>query len=461
MNCPDKSIVAHQFVSVGSRRVMFPTPFGLHTKHMFAAYLRDSTLTMSALLVIALSMDLAQYLIGVLTADRGDSALGSMLYLGWYISLRSTDIVTEFLPLACFFGVFVAEVRHTLSHERMIMLITGRAPFQCLSPLALFAVMIGLIELMLIIYLRPAAVMQQTTAHLGHYGEIFDRGPTAGRKWIATGNTLIRAEIEFVSSPQLREVQIFRMGNEHQLREVIVAASAAAVDDGENWILRDGWRWSLEPGVAASGSLQTELPDRGGAASEARFSSEKIVLDVNPLWLRNFGIEPKYLPDEVFRKLAGLDLHPSSAYATWAQARFAIPVAAAAMVLMAGALSLLLLTSEIRFRAIFIGTLAGFVAHLLIRLLLVLGDHGWIYPMLAAWFVPVLLLSSSFAVLQLVRRGNPHTVRIPISGYDTQSHGKTGAEIAAADFWARDDRLTTAFHQDSAVFDDISPIDET
>lgn len=41
MNCPDKSIVAHQFVSAGSRRVMFPTPFGLHTKHMFAAYLRD------------------------------------------------------------------------------------------------------------------------------------------------------------------------------------------------------------------------------------------------------------------------------------------------------------------------------------------------------------------------------------------------------------------------------------
>jgi lipopolysaccharide export LptBFGC system permease protein LptF len=197
---------------------------------------------------------------------------------------------------------------------------------------------------------------------------------------------------------------------------VIVAASAAAVDDGKNWILRDGWRWSLEPGGAASGSLQTELPDRGEAASEARFSSEKIVLDVNPLWLRNFGIEPKYLPDQVFRKLAGLALHPNSAYATWAQARFAIPVAAAAMVLMAGSLSLLLLTSEIRFRAIVFGTLAGFVAHLLTRLLLVLGDHGWIYPMLAGWFVPVLLLSSSFAVLQLVRRGNPHTVRIPISG---------------------------------------------
>ena len=47
--------------------------------------------------------------------------------------------------------------------------------------------MIGLIEFILIIYLRPAAVMQQTAAHLGHYGEIFDRGPTAGPKWIATG----------------------------------------------------------------------------------------------------------------------------------------------------------------------------------------------------------------------------------------------------------------------------------
>jgi lipopolysaccharide export system permease protein len=406
MNRLDKSIGAYQFVPAGYRRVMFPTPFGLHTKHMFAAYLRDTTLMMSALLVIALSMDLAQYLVGVLTAVRGDSALGSMLYLGWYITLRSTDIVTEFLPLACFFGVFVAEIRHTLSHERLIMLITGRAPFQCLAPLALFAVMIGLIELILIVYLRPAAVMQQTAAHLGHYGDIFDRGPTAGPKWIVAGDTLIRADIEFVSSPQLRKVQIFRMSNEHQLREVIVAASATAVDDGKNWILYDGWRWSLEPGLTASGSPQTPLPDRG-AADETRFSSDKIMLDVTPLRLRYFGIEPKYLPDGVFRKLANLALHPNSAFATWAQARLAIPVAAAAMVLMAGTLSLLLLTSEIRFWTIFIVTLAGFVTHLLTRLLLVLGDHGWIYPIMSGWFVPVLLLSGSFAVMQLARRSNP------------------------------------------------------
>ena len=403
MNRAD-GIIAYQVGPVGYKRAMFPTPFGLHTRHMFAAYLRDTTLTMSGLLVIALSMDLAQYLVGVLAAHRGDSALGRTFYLGWYIALRSTDIVTEFLPLACFFGVFVTEVRHTLSHERLIMLITGRAPSQCLAPLALFALMIGLIQFILIVHLRPMAVMQQTAAHLGHYGEIFDRSSTAGRKWIVTGDTIIQAKIEFSSSPQLREVQIFRMGSEHKLREVIVAASASAVDDGKFWILRDGWRWSIEPGLIVSDSPQTQLLDRAAVAGEARFNSETIVLDVDPLWLRNFGIEPKYLPDGVFRKLAGLDMHLDSAYATWAQARLAIPVTAAAMVLTAGILSLLLLTNEISFLAGFVITLAGFVVHLFTRLLLVLGDHGWIYPTLAGWLVPFLILASSFIGLQLTRR---------------------------------------------------------
>ena len=95
-------------------------------------------------------------------------------------------------------------------------------------------------------------------------------------------------EIDFVSSPQLREVQIFRMGNEHQLREVIVAASAAAVDDGKNWILRDGWRRQLEPGVAASGSLQRSCLIAAGQPAKRDLAAKKSCSTSIPLLAAQF-----------------------------------------------------------------------------------------------------------------------------------------------------------------------------
>lgn len=380
----------------GMLRLIFPAPFGWHTKYMLATYLRGMFLVLSGVLVIALSIDLAHFLPGVLAADPGDTVAGSALHLGWYIALRVVDQATEFLPLACFLGVLWSEARHTSSRERLIVSITGRAPFQCLAPLVLLAVLTGTSELILVLYLRPVAVMRQAAEHLGSYGERFDRRPTTQPKWLAATDTLLQANIDFTSPPALRDVRLYRTNQEHRLREIIEAKSATPIDGAKEWLFLDGERWTINPD--ASSPLTPS--EAAGLSNEGKFARLRIALDIDPLWLRNFGIDAKYLPRGTFDALAGVSFQPDSEYRTWSQARYAIPVATGAMGIMAGSLSLLLLASEIRLQALLVVLAAGYAAHLLTKLLLLLGDHAWIRPVLAAWLVPVLILACPLAVLQ-------------------------------------------------------------
>jgi lipopolysaccharide export system permease protein len=378
---------------------MFPAPFGWHAKHMLAAYLRDTFLVMSIVLVVALSMDLAQYLGSVLAAAGDNSAFGSALFLGWYLAIRSIDRVAEFLPFAIFFGVYWAEIRQTISGERLIVLITGRAPLQCLAPLVWFSLLMGSLELALVVYLRPVAVMRQTTAHVGMYGERFNREPTSEKKWIATGNGLIQANIDY-SSPALRDVQFFRMDSEHRVHEIIDASSATPINGDGIWLFHDGRQRTIRPipSALSNASQLRSPPGLAETSNEVGFTSKAVALEIDPLWLRYFGIPPKFLPIEIFYALADVKFYPDNEYRTWAHGRISIPIAAGGMALLAGSLCLMLLANEIWLPAIFGIGLTGFAAHVLTTLFLAMGDHGWLHPALAAWLIPVLILLCPLAI---------------------------------------------------------------
>jgi lipopolysaccharide export system permease protein len=384
-------------------RQSFSAPFWLHTRYMLKTYWQDSFLITSAVLAVALSMDLSHYLGEVLAADHSGTILGTMFYLGWYIELRSADQIAEFLPLVSFLGVLWAEVRLTTSGERLIILLTGRAPFQCLAPLFIFAAMIGLLEYMLIVHWRPNAVMLQTAAHLGMYGDKFDRDATAQPKWFAAGNDLIRADINFTSPPTLSNIQLFQMAADHRLREVVVATSARPIDGGNNWLFQEGQRWKVNPNGSVSSSA-LDLPISSPNAVEMSFSSAVMPLNVNPIWLRYFGINARYLPDSVFRILADVNFEPRSEYDTWSQARLSIPVGAGGMVVLAGCLSALLLINEVRLSVIFVLVAVGYLAHFFTKLSLILGDYGWISPVVAGWFVPVVVLLCPLGILGYSRK---------------------------------------------------------
>lgn len=368
-------------------RQLVPAPFGCHTRFVFAAYFRDTFLLLSIVLIVAISIDLTKQISGILSVVSADTLFDRTLFIGWYLVLRAADRAAEFLPFACFFGVLWAEMQQTLSGERLAVSISGRAPMQCLIPLVLFAVLSGFLQFVLLVFLRPAAVMEQTVLRVGEYGQTFDRSKVSQPEWIVAGDNLVRANIEFTSPPVLHNVRIIQFDSNRKVRSIVDADYAAPIAGEKLWVAHDGHLRKVQSGDL----IQTT------------FTEKQISLDIDPLWLRYFGIGAQYLPNDIFNALGRVRFSPDSDYRTWAQARFGIPVTTAAMVTLAGALSLLFLALEIRLTPLAGIVLAGYGAFIGDGIMLVFGQHGWLHPILAVWIAPFVVLIFPIAFFNLLR----------------------------------------------------------
>ena len=160
-------------------RRMLPAPLGWHTRAMLSTYARHASLATCAIVALAVSIDLTLFLSKILVVVSEWPKFWG-ISVAWYVVLRATDFLAELLPLTCFVGVFWAEVVHTLSQERLVVWLSGRAVQQCLVPVLLFGTMVGFAEIALNVYLRPLAVMQMAINHLGSYGERFDPRGSVG-----------------------------------------------------------------------------------------------------------------------------------------------------------------------------------------------------------------------------------------------------------------------------------------
>jgi lipopolysaccharide export LptBFGC system permease protein LptF len=381
-------------------RRFLPAPLGWHTRSMIASYCRHTFLVTCGILAIALSIDLTFYLAKVLATAPEWRNVWAAVYLTWYLGLRSTDFLAELLPLACFFGVFWSEIAHTKSQERLVVWLSGRGARQCLVPVLLFGAIVGGAELALNIYIRPVAVMTQVATHLGSYGERFDRRPLSYPQWIASRRDLIQAFVEPGSPPTLRDVRVYRMDEALSLQTVFRAKLAKPLDDG-SWMLIDGHRWTSQIGASQVGS---NLDGRNSAEAEQerRFAQEKLDLNVAPIWINNFRISARYLTNDVFRKLTKVNFFPNSEFRTWNQARYSLSLFCAVMPLLAASLSMLLMAYEVRFAVVCFIAIAGYVTNTVMKLFVLLGEHGYLSPVAAGWSVPtVLLLISAVAVLMV------------------------------------------------------------
>jgi lipopolysaccharide export LptBFGC system permease protein LptF len=387
-------------VDLRLRRAL-PAPFGWHTRHMLREYARHALMALSALITIALLIDLTFFLGKVLAAAPEAAGWRAAAHLVWYMTLRSADFLAELLPLACFLGVLWCEINQTLTRERVIVWLSGRTPLQCLTPILLFGVAIGAAQLALNIWLRPAAVMTQAAAGLGAYGERFSRALTAQTRWLTAGQDLIEARILF-AGPELRDLRLYRMDAAHRLVELIDAESAAPAPDGRGWVLRNGWR-------APVGANAFRLDDPAAAArppqrADQRFAEAVVDIKVDPRWLATLGINARYLRDATFRGLRNADFPSRGEYRTWAHARYAMSFFTAGMALLASCLALLLIPYRLRLWPLLLIALVGYAAHILMKLFLVLGDHDRIAPSLAAWGAPAIVMAAGPIILLIARR---------------------------------------------------------
>jgi lipopolysaccharide export LptBFGC system permease protein LptF len=386
-------------------RVIHLAPMGRHTRYMLAGYLRHVFIVTAVLLAIALTIDLWPQL-SMVAESRGRGALIGIWSVVRFSALRTPGLVAPFFPFATFLGVVWTEVAHTRSGERVLVWNSGRSPIQCLAPVVALSVLLGAIEFAMDAYLGPATMAVQMHERLGLDGQRLDRTRRGANHWIVSPTGLLSAQIEYGPPPVLHNLTFFKRDETGQLTEVDMAAVARQLPGAKQWLLRGGRYWTPALPFESDGARSTAILDNSSGERMVPFSTRTVTLDLDPLWLSVFGMEAQYLPMSVLTKLARADTGPlaKGLYCTRLQALYAETVLPGAMALLASLLSLLLLAYAASWRRVFGIVFAGYLAHFGSKVCLLMGQNGYMPPLVAGWFVPLALTAAACAILLVIER---------------------------------------------------------
>jgi lipopolysaccharide export system permease protein len=392
---------------VGLRAVRLSAT-GLHTRYMLAGYLRHVSMVTSLLLAIALTIDLWPQFHLIAGGSEGRGILSTIWHFLRFSALRAPDLVAPFLPFATFLGVLGTEVAHTRSGERMLVWNSGRSPIRCLTPVILLGVLLGGVEFTIDAYLGPAAMAVQMEERLGLDGQRLDRTRIKDSHWIASSGGLLNTEIEYGPPPVLHHLTLYKLDAHGTLTEVDMAGAARQLPGSDLWLMRDGRSWSSsEEGRPLDGAAQpTPAPGNSVGETMTPFAEQIVRLDIDPLWLSVFGMEPQYLRMPALRALARSDSGPlyTGLYRTRLQTLYGEALLPGAMALLATSLSLLLLAYDTPARALVGILFAGYLAHSGTKACLLMGQNGYMPPVMAGWLVPVALLAGTLATFGVIER---------------------------------------------------------
>ena len=386
------------------------SPAGRHTRYMLAGYLRHVFMGTSVLLAVALTIDLWPQF-HIIASGQVHGALVAIWNVLRFSALRTPDLVAPFLPFATFLGVVWTEMVLTQSGERMLVWNSGRSPIQCLPPVILLAAILGAAEFTMDAYLGPAAMAVQMHERLGLDGQRLDRTRRGDNQWIALSSGLLRAEIEYGPPPVLHHLTFYRRDAAGRLTEVDTATVARRQPRTNLWLMRDGRSWTPEEKPASNETARTTFtPDDSAEDTMAPFTERSVSLNLDPLWLSVFGMETQYLPMHVLQALAPSDRGRQSKglYRTRLQVLYGEALLPGAMALLAASLSMLLLAYGTPLRALIGIVFVGYLAHFGTKACLLMGQNGYMPPVMAGWLVPVGLLGATlaiFGVIELQRSG--------------------------------------------------------
>jgi lipopolysaccharide export system permease protein len=373
-------------------------PIGTYTRTLALTQAGHVGTVLTALVIITLTLDLAPRAERIVAEAGPAGPLGIAGYLLWYLVLRACDTITLVLPLACFLGIWWSEIAFTQSRERIAIWNGGRAPLQSIVPLLIVGTALGALQATALTVLRPTAVGIQIENGIGDYGRRFNRAlhPTE-RHWITLPSHMIQARIDYRNA-RLVDVQLFALSDGGRMTSRVTAASAEPDGREGYWLFRNGSRWT----AAGDGAV----PDPT-TRNEQSFAEERIALPLDPLWLSQFGIEARYLPQSVLSELASRPHIADPSYRSWWHARISQAFLPLGMMLMAAALAARYFAQRIAFKPTMLVGLAGYVMHVLNNVVVWLGHYGQFHPALAAWIVPLGL--NICGVVLLVRLGRPQS----------------------------------------------------
>jgi lipopolysaccharide export LptBFGC system permease protein LptF len=191
------------------------------------------------------------------------------------------------------------------------------------------------------------------------------------------------------------------------LIEVDMAPVARWQQGSDRWVLQNGQFWKAD---VAPGARQTMVLGKASHQVMTPFDELAVSIDADPLWFTWYDLVPQYIPLPVLHRLAVSDRVPEARgqYAT----RFHIVLAEALlpglMALLASSFAMLLLAYRVSAPPLIGIVFAGYIAHFGTKACLIMGQNGYMAPLLAGWLVPVLLLvavSGVFVAVEAQRRG--------------------------------------------------------
>lgn len=263
---------------------------GISARQTLRLYLLLAGLMMFILLMIALTIDMAKYLPAV--QQKAESLeLPLVQVLLPYLGYRSVDIITRLLPMACFLGLFLAEIMRTHRLERTILAFGGYSPAKGVRVVLLFAFFVGAIETTLETRVRPLAVFAQVDLGLGAYGRRFNPELSKKPAWFVIGDTAIRARIMRGAAPEMHAIEMFRGLSQSRLTSVLTAERALPSETPLHWRFENGSEWRL--GDDDKYTLY-------------KFTTRDIALDLLPEQVRYHNIDGYYLPSEDLDKIASM-----------------------------------------------------------------------------------------------------------------------------------------------------------
>ncbi|MDJ0628263.1 MAG: LptF/LptG family permease [Rhodobacter sp.] len=358
--------------------------FGIATRRAVTDYLKMIVLISFLLLMIAWTIDLAEHFPSLRRA-AGESGTPLLSLALPYLGHRAVDILARMLPIACFFGVFLAEIVRRERLETVVLVTSGASPWRMFAAVLWVGLFTGAVLDGLEARWRPAAVWTQVETGFGDYARRFRQDWLQGEHWFVSGDTALRGEVLRADPPEMRNVLVFVGIRAPRLKAIYAAERMVPGREPIQWTLLDGYAWELQ---------------QNGQSLE--FEDFPITLELLPQNLTYLGVPEFYLPQDALLWLDALPNYRNAAkvdVALWR--RMTVWLAAVSFAFLGVVLAQAGYTGRQMMIARLIGLAAmGYSAVVSLKVFWALGELGVLSAPLATLGAPVLGLAIAWVFLR-------------------------------------------------------------
>lgn len=289
-----------------------------------------------------------------------------------YAFLRLPSTTSVILPFSILMAALVTLARLARNNEILALKASGMSFYRLLLSLVPAALLIGIAHLLLNDQILPPAndALERWNATAV---SLSDTSPDSTRSsvWARDGSRFIRIGSVINEGAELHDVTLFQRNDKGVLNEFIVANEA---------IYRDGqWRLvnvSLLPLASTTSGSPVLLTDMIWETG------------LTPNHFADLAVDPASLSFiDLWRFVANPDIggRPYSFYQTWFQRKFAIPLTAVLMILLAAPVAQGFQRHGGFAAGLAVGVGLGFLFFVTEGLMLTLGETGVVPPTIAAW----------------------------------------------------------------------------